>query len=190
MKVKFLQSKKTLALILGVVLLLLLLGALLIPGGSAKYRTQVVQAKTVSFDDRLAASFTLKAEGADANGICTFSMLPGTTSTFMPDITIDGKTGIPAYLYLEVTGPDTTLNDGWTQLDGFTGLKGGRVYAYETILTDKSVSGDIIPEISITWSKIPQAEAESINVYAYLIQKTGEESAAVAFGGAIEQTTP
>ena len=36
MKVKFLQSRKTLALILGVVLLLLLLGALLIPGGSAK----------------------------------------------------------------------------------------------------------------------------------------------------------
>ena len=108
----------------------------------------------------------------------------------MPNITIDGKTGIPAYLYLEVTGPDTTLNDGWTKLDGVTGLKGGRVYAYETILTDKSVSGDIKPEISITWSNIPQTEAKSLEVYAYLIQKTGDESAADAFGGAVKQTTP
>ncbi len=190
MKVKFLQSRKTLALILGVVLLLLLLGALLIPGGSAKYRTQVVQANKVSYDDRLAASFTLTAKGADANGICTFSMLPGTTSTFKPKITINGKTEIPAYLYLEVTGPDTTLNAGWTKLDGVTGLKGGRVYAYETILTDKSVSGDIKPEISITWSNIPQTEAKSLEVYAYLIQKTGDESAADAFGGAVKQTTP
>ena len=198
MKVKFLQSRKTLALILGVVLLLLLLGALLIPGGSAKYRTQVVQANKVSYDDRLAASFTLTAKGADANGICTFPMLPGTTSTFKPAITIDGKTEIPAYLYLEVTGPDTTLNAGWTKLDGVTGLKGGRVYYYKTVLTNENQTvltnenqkWTITPEISITWSKIPQAEAESIEVYAYLIQKTGEESAADAFGGAVEQTTP
>jgi hypothetical protein len=188
MKVKFLQSRKTLALILGVVLLLLLLGALLIPGGSAKYRTQVVQANAVNYNDRLAESFTLSHVHQKENGTCYYLQLPGTTTTFAPTISINGKTEIPAYLYLEVTGPDTTLNAGWTQLGGVTGLNEGRVYAYETILTNENKDWTIIPKISIVWSKIPPKNTNStLHIYAYMIQQESAETTAESAFKAVVQ---
>lgn len=188
MKVKFLQSRKTLALILGVVLLLLLLGALLIPGGSAKYRTQVVQANTVNYNDRLAKSFKLSHVHQKENGTCYYLQLPGTTTTFAPTITITGKTEIPAFLYLEVAGPETQLNEDWKWLNDVPGLKGGRVYAYTTILTNENKDWDIIPEISIVWSKIPPKNTNStLHIYAYMIQQESAETTAESAFKAVVQ---
>ena len=191
MKVKFLQSRKTLALILGVVLLLLLLGALLIPGGSAKYRTQVVQANTVSFDDRLASAFTLTHEQA-ADGVFRAELLPGKTETFEPVITVTGKTEIPAWLYLEIKGPaDAAAGEDWVELTGVTGKNGGRMYAYADVLTNANGADfTISPAITVTWSAVPSENTDTtLQIFAYMIQRESPEiTAQAAFVEAVPQS--
>ena len=188
MNAKTIRSKKGLALILGIALLLVLLAVLLIPNGAAKYRSQVVQANTVTHSETLAAAFTLTATDADENGACAFPLLPGTKSTFEPTITITGKTEIPAYLYLEIVGgEDAELDEKWSPLN-VTGLNGGMVYAYTETLPEGDVT--ITPSISISWDKNPANNAETtLQVYAYMIQKTDTDAdAATAFVNAMPET--
>lgn len=197
MYMKLIRSKKSLALTLGTVLLLLLLGALLIPNGAAKYRIQVAtDPEAVVYNDRLAVSFTLSHQSPAKDGNCYYYLLPGTKSTFDPVITITGKTAIPAWLYLEIKGPDsTTLNGDWTLLD-VTGLNGGRVYAYNTVLTDstfKAADIRINPQITVAWDAVPAKNTNTtLHVYAYMIQQdNAETSAADAFTAAVsEESAP
>lgn len=192
MNVKRIPNKKSLALALGLVLLLLLLAALLIPNSSAKYRIQVATGpEELCYNDRLAESFTLSHEHQAGDGNCYYYLLPGTKSTFAPSITITGKTEIPAFLYLEVTGPNVSLNEGWKLLEGVTGLKGGRVYAYGTVLTDKNVEGPITPRITISWDSVPTRNTNrTLRVYAYMIQQEDPElPAEEAFTAAVSEKT-
>lgn len=184
------QRRKSLSLILGVVLLLLLLAVLLIPNGFARYRTQVAQANKLSFDSRLAESFTLSHSGQESDGKCYYLLLPGTKSTFDPTITITGKTEIPAFLYLEITGPSTTLNADWTLLN-VTGMKGGRVYVYNAVLTIENGGGKITPQISVNWDKVPAKNSnKTLQVYAYMIQQESKETKAEdAFSAAVSKDT-
>ena len=192
MNANSIRSHKGLALILGVALLLVLLAVLLIPGGSAKYRTQVVQANALHNSDSLATSFTL-------TGSAENTLLPGTTDTFAPVITITGKTEIPAFLYLELLGPeDAELDEAWTKLEGVVGKNGGQVYAYQdgAALTDADADDDgkltITPVITLTWSRIPaENTVNSVQAYAYMIQQTDATIAAAdAFTEAVPQTEP
>lgn len=66
-----------------------------------------------------------------------YVLLPGLDIPKDPFITVEGKTSIPAYLYVEVldTTADTlsyTMADHWLKLEGVTGKNGGAVYVYST----------------------------------------------------------
>ncbi len=192
MNVHAMRSKKSLALILGVTLLLALLALLLIPGSAAKYRSQtVLQANAVRYSEQLASELKLTADTADEKGVSYNRMLPGTQSVFTPTITVVGKTEIPAYLYLEVTGPETSISEGWTELEGLTGLNGGRIYAYDAVLTGTAGQGDIElrPGITLNWSAVPEENTTTtLRVYAYMIQQTDAETdASAAFAQAMPE---
>lgn len=144
-------NKRSMFLTLGV---LLIVAAVLIPtiGQSrAKYRTQLVLANEVSYQNELAESFKLldhpvvvqedgsyvrdESDEAEPTSGFSFKLIPGITLPAAPYIEIIGKTDIPAYLYFEVVcpegAPELKIAEDWTRLDNIAGKFGGTVYSYK-----------------------------------------------------------
>lgn len=188
--------------------LILMLMCALLPGmGYSKYVTEMAVANEVQYNNTLAESFKLldvpavlnedgsysQDTGSDAQPTSDFSykLIPGITLPAAPYIEITGKTEIPAYLYIEVDngGPVTlTFDSAWTELSGVSGKNGGTVYVYdggealtgedpEAVLTVQTFTVD-------TLDKIPATDEGEIKVYAYMIQKVGENTAEQAFTAA------
>ena len=196
-------------LIIGFSLLLILACSLVMSGMLAKYTTQTAIANEVDYTNQLAESFKLldipvtqQEDGsyavdtsADAQPTSGFSykLIPGITIPAAPYVEIKGKTEIPAYLYLEVenTGSaDISFDSKWSELSGATGKKGGTVYVYDngTALTgDDEEAVLTIPAFTFAdaLSKYPDDLTEGeIEVYAYMLQKVENTSAADTYSQA------
>ena len=126
--------------------------------GYSKFLTQKALTGNVTVTSNLAKSFTLKehkviqgtdgsytqAETVTANEVQTVSyqLIPGVDLPKDPFLTIEEKTSIPAFLYVEVVddklpdGVSYTLADGWTKLTDIKGAKGGDVYVYSVKTVD------------------------------------------------------
>ena len=175
-----------------------------------KYITTIEEESTVSFTARLAkdvilqehkadrnadGSYTLTAEIAtpDENGhYNSYKLIPGLDIPKDPHIVIQGKTPIPAYLYLEVeesisnTSIRWSLNktddnkDYWIESNKLAPKKtDNKIYVYSTdganphkIITDMTVhilEGD---EITVNQALLSGDEENSLKFYAYLIEAT------------------
>lgn len=119
----------------------------------AKYIKDVPFSGNVTFTANLAETFTLTESEATRNTDGTYSLdtdtstaenpytlMPGVDVPKDPKITIEGKTAVPAYLYVEVLESENfpatvtySMAEGWTDL-GITGPNGGKVYVYGTVL--------------------------------------------------------
>lgn len=135
--------------------------ATLIGSAIGKYvRSYTLEEATVTFSAKLATSITLLEHEAkrqpdgsyvlDNSKTVTsmeYTLMPGLDIPKDPHITIEGKTPIPAYLFVEVV--DTTPNEAisyemterWRPL-GITGKNGGAVYVYTADGTNPTVVDD------------------------------------------------
>ena len=201
------SDRKTIAAIsLGLIVLLVL--ALWISGVFSRYRTKLLISNEVQYSNQLAERFTLQDHAAqqqkDGSWLLTdemsagntYALIPGTQPPANPVITIEGKTEIPAYLYLELVAspnaPEYTLDpDVWVLLEGVTGKNGGLVYAYRDgpLVDDEEDEENVIVIQHFltleTLDKYPVQTGGNLSFYAYLIQQTDEsgslESAKTAF---------
>lgn len=202
------KIKMNLRLIVGFSLILILCCSLVMSGMLAKYKTETVIANEVDYTNTLAESFKLLDkpvarqedgsyaldETADAQPTSGFSykLIPGITIPAAPYVEIKGKTEIPAYLYLEIentSGAALTFDDKWSELSGVNGKKGGTVYVYDngTALTgDDEEAVDVYSTFTVdTLSKYPDDLTEGeVKVYAYLLQKVEDTSAADTYSQA------
>ena len=195
MKAKLIHSRKALLLLLGAALILLLVIGLSSTNGLARYRSQVVFSNEIKYNNSLAASFTLLNEGGEAE----IQLVPGTTVSFDPELTITGKTAIPAYLYIEVTNDSDFYpvdENTWKKLDGVIGVNGGDVYTYaQGALTgsgeaDETIGVKIFAEPAVELSKKPQSGGGTIRLYGYLIQQLDDSGAEDCFTQAISLPNP
>lgn len=192
---------------LAVFALLVVLACALMSGGVfSKYVAQRAVANQIKYDNTLAEEFKIldqpitqnedgsyaKDASADAQPTdgYTYKLIPGITLPAAPYIEIKGKTDIPAYLYVEVksTGAvDLTYDSSWTQLSA-SGKQGGTVYVYDNGTALTGSGGDTVdtyPVFTIDeLSSIPITDEGEIKVYAYMIQKVGDENAADSFSEA------
>ena len=201
-----LRSGKRGWLAAGIALLLVLALAWPVSGMLARYRTQVLVANEVHYQNRLAASFKLLDTGVrqqedgsyrlgtEESSGNRYKLIPGIQLPADPYILITGKTEIPAYLYLEVlnsSGLTITLNEeDWTELEGLKGKNGGQIYAYAPGALTGEVE-DLRIDGIFTTEKLPKMPAESggeLQLYAYLIQRTEDSTdARAAFISAVPQ---
>lgn len=190
-KAKLLHSRKALLILIAAALILILVAAVLASGAYSRYRSQVILANELKYESRLAAGFTLDNEGESR-----IELVPGTTMTLDPKLTITGKTAIPAYLYLEVSNDSGFYPidpERWVKLDGLTGKNGGEIYTYKSgALTgsgkdDEILTVNIFADPSVTLEKTPLTTGGTIRIYGYMIQQTGQSDAAACFEEAISQ---
>lgn len=159
-------AKKNRNIIIASVLALALIIALAVGLSTAKYKTEKRQSASVKLTATLASkvliqeheaerqpdgSYKLNDEIVDEN---KYELMPGVDIPKDPYITIEGKTNIPAYLYVEVVEPSDfpgayvkyNLTSKWTKLttgEGesatpVTGPNGGVMYVYEDVITNEN----------------------------------------------------
>ena len=145
------------------------------------------------------------SSGAEPMSGFSYKLIPGVMLPASPYIEIVNKTVIPAYLYLEIDNSgaaELEMDGSWKLLDGVSGKKGGTVYSYgdealvgeaqagateETTASGSQADDDVLTFTTFivkTLSKIPSETEGSVKVYAYMIQKVGEQSAKDAFQAA------
>ena len=123
-------------------------------------------------------TYTLGSNKVTAN---TYKLIAGVDVPKDPKISINNKTNIPAYLYLEVAGDTNTyfeldLETCWDPLTGVVGQHGGNVYVYTennsttlgeiTSKTIGIIAGDIL-DVKDTFSN---SGDKTLSFYAYLAQ--------------------
>lgn len=170
-----------------------------------KYITTIQKPGTVTFNAKLAENvmlvesrITRKADGTyettseTITGAQSYTLIPGLDIPKDPHIVIQGKTPIPAYLYLEVeesisnTSIRWSLNktddnkDYWIESNKLAPKKtDNKIYVYSTdganphkIITDMTVhilEGD---EITVNQALLSGDEENLLKFYAYLIEAT------------------
>ena len=171
------KTKNSKYLIIASVLLNVILVLGLMAGPiTAKYKTEKRITGEVKFTAKLADRILIQEHEAvrqtdgsyvlDADKIVeqqSYSLMPGVDIPKDPFITIEGKTAIPAYLYVEVVEGSEfpaevayKLTSDWTLLkttaEGsqtevpVTGPNGGKVYVYKDILTNENTeTADGVP---------------------------------------------
>ena len=169
-------NKKRYLTIASVLLAAVLIIALVVGLSSAKYKTEKRLTGDVKFTVKLADKILIQEHEAvrqdDGSYVLDmekvveeqpYDLMPGVDVPKDPYITVEGKTPIPAYLYVEIVegsnfpvvvdenGEITPLikynvTGDWKPLvdNGIpvTGLNGGKVYVYNDILTDKNTKTD------------------------------------------------
>ncbi len=114
----------------------------------------------------------IAAETADAPEAW---LLPGTGLALQ--LSVEGKTEIPAYLYVEITGSlsPAALTDDWRLLEDVTGRHGGAVYAYRYMLkgADRDLTVAILRN-DLRFQSDPEAADAPISFCGYLLQRTAE----------------
>lgn len=157
----------------------------------AKYIKDVPYIGNVTFKANLAKTFTLTESEAKRNTDGTYSLdtttstdenpytlMPGVDVPKDPKITIEGKTAVPAYLYVEVCSnlPATVtyaIVSHWTDLN-ITGPHGGKVYVYTSVLdgTVKDLTLPIIDkEILYVSDKLSHTTTATMTFYGYMAQQ-------------------
>lgn len=101
-----------------------------------------------------------------------YVLMPGVDAARDPFVRIEGKSDIPAYVYVEVVSTldekaGFTLTDDWEKLDGVTGQNGGEVYAFnETVYSDSKEN-----------IELPLFEDEAVTVsHTYLVNEADDEA--------------
>lgn len=193
------------------VLLTALLLACLATGIAAKYIRSVTWQSVVTFSADLAKSIELYEHEAekqpDGSYKLTDEKVTGNTYTVMPGvdipkdpcITIEGKSAIDAYLYIEVsddissvTGVYITyaLEEHWMLLENVTGKQGGKVYVYSEDGTNPTVLDEafsketigILKDNTVTVSHHTQNLPEfSMKFHGYMAQCIEGKTAAEVF---------
>ena len=166
----------------------LLLLILLIVGSVAgyalgRYRADVVMTDRFSTRTQLAEGFRLQTlrtgtgVAAEAEEAKDAYLLPGTGLALQ--LSVEGKTEIPAYLYVEVTGSlrPEALTDDWRLLEQVTGKHGGAVYAYRSLLqgAERDLTVQILRD-DLRPRDDPEAEDAPLSFCGYLLQLTSEPS--------------
>ena len=130
-------------------------------------------------------SYTLNTS-ADKVTENTYTVMPGVDIPKDPKITIENKTSVPSYLYIEVIKsadfPSTvkySLTSDWSLLSGVTGKEGGDVYVYQGSAFSSPIG--ILAGDKIIVSDQYAGDAFSLNFHGYLLQKTGSDTAAQTF---------
>lgn len=197
-----------------IVLMLVLLG--LITFASGKYVSDLSFNGKVTFTAKLADSVVLQEHTAQRQtdgsyklvepyvSENTYYLIPGLDIPKDPHIIITGKTPIPAYLFVEVVDTlDTKLEgsekrkpvnynvaDHWVVLEGVTGTDGGKVYYYDTVLTNTNVPNSISilngNTITISQYLLSQSADDGTDILKFnvkLIEKVGDATAETAYKG-------
>ena len=186
---------------------LLLLIATVVTAGVVfgKYTTEDRIYGTLEVSNRLATRFALQEHEAvqqengsyalDSDSLVTtntYELIPGLTIPKDPYISIENKTTIPAFLYVEVV-PDSispavsySVNTAlWQLLTGVTGPHGGQVYTYYIGPVDDQTAGlSQIPILTGNSFSIPPlpitGTRECLTFYGYLIEQTSASATAAA----------
>lgn len=169
----------------------------------SKYIKDIPVEGTVTFHADLADSIELvesKAQKDPYNGSYfltaaetnsnEYVLLPGLDVPKDPKIRIEGKSDIPAYLYVEVfsTLPTTvtySLTSRWIDL-GLVGPNGGKIYGYDTEL-DGSVENFTVSilqnDMLYVSDQLKRSTQGTLTFYAYMAQKVGATDQADTFTG-------
>lgn len=164
----------------------------------AKYIKDIPFTGNVTFKADLAENFTLTETKAErqTNGTYilsgeqvtqnTYILMPGVDVPKDPKITIEGKTAVPAYLYVEVLEsknfPDEvtyTMAEGWLPLEGVP-----NVYYYETPITGTPavLTISILKNNTLTVSdQLPRGSTGTLSFHAYMAQQGKDQDAKTAF---------
>lgn len=208
------KNKRKILIIASVALLAVLAIGLSIGLSSAKYRTEKVMQGNVKFTAELAEGMKLlehqivrATDGSydlnTNNPVATqnYMLMPGVDVPKDPYVTIQGKTNIPAYLYVEIleTGIpyntdspepkkliDYSVSGEWTLVEGVTGLLGGDVYVYNTILTKANTTDETEFKVFdeddgntlIVSQDLPRGTSATLEFYAYICQVVEGDPAA------------
>lgn len=94
-------------------------------------KVSIIEHDAVRQDD---GSYTL---GATEVGSNNYEVMPGVDIKKDPQIVLEDKTAVPAYIYVEIVTdkPETVTYDltaNWLRLGTLTGLEGGPVYVYSS----------------------------------------------------------
>lgn len=168
----------------------------------AKYIKDIPFTGNVTFKADLVKTFTLTESQAVYTENGTYSLVPNTSvagNTYFlvpgvsipkdPKIILEGKSAVPAYLYVEVIDnlpakADYTVTSSWKDLD-ITGPEGGRVYVYNTVLdntTDLSAPIYILEDNLITVDKeLSRGSSGTLNFHAYMAQVGSGQDETTAF---------
>lgn len=183
--------------------LLIILAVLLIAlttFAAGKYIMTISLQNTVTFTAELAENVVLveskinrKSDGTYettsetiAGGTQSYTLIPGLDVPKDPHIIIEGKTPIPAYLYIEVVDNTTnnalryTLTDSWIESSALAPQHEGAVYVYSTDETNPTKITTDLGEIYILKDNkfyVDQAllsgtGTNGLTFYAYLVEAT------------------
>ena len=213
MRKKLRFGKRGLLLTVGLLLAAAVVLIPLVGQSRAKFKTQLVVANQVSYQNELAESFQLldqpvvlqedgsylKNEAEDSMPTSGFSykLIPGITIPAAPYIEIEHKTEIPAYLYFEVVCPEGApallVTEDWEKLET-EGKFGGDVYTYKDGALVKTEEEDNFMFDTFTVetldSKPTDFESGEIHVYAYMIRQLENQTASEAFAAASTPNPP
>lgn len=196
-----------------VVLLILLVALLigLISFVDAKYADTISYRGKITFSAKLANNVELreskivrKNDGTYettaetiTNGTQSYTLVPGQDVPKDPHIIIEGKTKIPAFLYVEIVDTSDTKNgvklidysvtDNWESADQSLQKYGGTVYKYKGVaLTNENAPTDpidILKDDKVTVSQYVKSYditeeqvQDSLMFYVYLIETTSNSN--------------
>ena len=137
-------SKREKITLISLLLVLLTATAIIVGTVAAKYITEKRVPGKIKVSVTLAESIEMfehevtrtedgnYVTGADTVTGNTYKLMPGVDIPKDPTVRITGYTGLSAYVYVEVVGEPTdnvsfAIDDGWTLIEGVTGLNGGQV---------------------------------------------------------------
>ena len=189
------KKGKFVPVLLACTAVLVLLGS----GIRAKYVTSVPLAGTVTIKGELADNVTLTeheaARQADGSYILTetivaenqYIVMPGVDILKDPTITIENKSSVPAYLYVEIVdnSPGTAtyaLTDDWEKITVTDDTR--NVYVYRPAFSETSPQNIQIlkdNKIIISEKYDPMSAPFSLQFHAYMVQKEGSLNATELF---------
>jgi len=211
-------NKKKYLTIASVLLAVILIVGLVVGLTSAKYKTEKRLTGDVKFTAKLADKILIQEheavrqpDGSYALNMDkivekqSYKLMPGVDVPKDPFITVEGKTAIPAYLYVEIVEgsgfPATVkynVTSDWTLLkdangNPVAGLNSGKVYVYKDILTDENtktsdgkpvefqildfVQGSTVNTLEVS-EALPRGTEATLNFHAYICQKYTDDKAA------------
>ena len=196
-----LNNKKVIVIFLSFIII----GVTLFGFGFAKYKTSVSFETNVTYSTKLAQTISLVESKAirqedgsymlDSNKVNnnTYKVMPGVDIPKNPMIIVEGKTDVPAYLFIEVVenvpnAVEYTIQSEWKSL-GIKGPNGGDVYVYQSLVLDRSNCPDNISVLAgnllIVSDTYRNDTADfSMDIYAYMSQVVESDTPTTSFNNA------
>lgn len=122
-----------------------------------------------------------------------YVLMPGVDAARDPFVRIEGKSDIPAYVYVEVVSTldekvtFELIDEVWEKLDGVTGQNGGEVYAFEDMLSSDNKEDIELPlfedeAVTVSHTYIAAGEAETnLSFYPYMAKAEEGKTAVECF---------